>query len=207
MDFAGPLYVKNVFRGESKMSKVYVALYTCASTRAVHLDMVPALDAQSFIKSLKRCLARRGVNKLFVSDNAKTFKSQDVQQFVRSHGIEWKFNMPQSPWWGGFFERMVRCTKGCLKKTLGSARLTYEELITVLTEIESVLNSGQLTYVYEDEIEEPLTPSHLMLGRRLLSNGTVTESAAGQSQSQLGSVDITRRVKDLKLLLEHFSSR
>ena len=118
------------------MSKVYVALYTCASTSAVHLDLVPALDAQSFIKSLKRCLAHRGVNKLFVSDNAKTFKSQDIQQFVRNHGIEWKFNMLQSPWWGGFFERMVRCTKGCSKKTLGSTRLTYEELITVLTEIE-----------------------------------------------------------------------
>ena len=207
VDFTSPLYVKNVFRGESKMSKVYAALYRCASTRAVHLDLVPALDAQSFIKRLKRFLARTGVNKLFVSDNAKTFKSQDVQQFVRSHGIEWKFNMLQSPWWGGFFERMVHCTKGCLKKTLGSASLTYEELITVLTEIENVLNSRQLTYVYEDEIEEPLTPSLLMLGRRLLSNGTVKESAAGQSQSQLSSVDITKRVKDLKLLLEHFSSR
>ena len=98
VDFTGPLYVKNVFRGESKMSKVYVALFWCASTRAVHLDFVPALDAQSFIKSLKRFLARTGVNKLFVSDNAKTFKSQDVKQFVRSHGIEWKFNMLQSPW-------------------------------------------------------------------------------------------------------------
>ena len=102
---------------------------------------------------------------------------------------------------------MVSCTKGCLKKTLGSASLTYKELITVLTEIENVLNSRQLTYVYEDEIKEPLTPSLLMLGRRLLSNGTVKESAAGQSQSQLSSVDITKRVKDLKLLLEHFSSR
>lgn len=61
--------------------------------------------------------------------------------------------------------------------------------------------------MYEHEIEEPLTPSHLMLGRRLLSNGTVTESAAGQSQPQLSSVDITKRVKHLKLLLEHFSSR
>ena len=80
------------------MSKVCVALYWCASTRAVHLDLVPALDALSFIKSLKRFLARTGVNKLFVSDNTKTFRSQDVQQFVRSHGIEWKFNMLQSPW-------------------------------------------------------------------------------------------------------------
>ena len=61
--------------------------------------------------------------------------------------------------------------------------------------------------MYEDEIEEPMTPSQLMLGRRLLSNGTVTESAAGHSQSQLSSVDITKRVKHFKLLLEHFSSR
>ena len=79
---------------------------------------------------------------------------------------------------------MVHCRKSCLKKTLGSARLTHAELITVLTKIESVLNSTPLTYAYEDEIKEPLTPSHLMLGRRLLLNGTVTESAGGQSQSQ-----------------------
>ena len=145
------------------------------------------LDALSLVRSLKRFLACRVENKLFVSDNAKTFKSQDA------HGIERKFNMPRSQWWGGFFERMVLCMKGCLKKTLGSPRLTSEELITVLTEITSVLNSRPLTYVYEDEIEELLTPSHLMLGRRLLSNGTVTESAAGQSQSQLSSADINHQ--------------
>ena len=129
-------------------------------------------------------MARRGVNKLFVSDNAKTFKSQYVQQFVRSHGSEWIFNMPRFPWWGRFFERMVRCTKGCLKETLGSARLKYEELFTVLRDFESVLNSIPLTYVYEDEIEEPLTLSHPMLERRLLSNDIVTEIVAGQSPLQ-----------------------
>ena len=153
-------------------------------------------------------MARRGVNKLFVSDNAKTFKSQYVQQFVRSHGSEWIFNMPRFPWWGRFFERMVRCTKGCLKETLGSARLKYEELFTVLRDFESVLNSIPLTYVYEDEIEEPLTLSHPMLERRLLSNDIVTEIVAGQSplQSQSSSVDITKRVQHLNLLLEYFSS-
>ena len=57
VDFASPLYVKNVFGGESKMHKVYIALYTCTSTRAVHLDLVPSLDAQSFIRSLKRFFA------------------------------------------------------------------------------------------------------------------------------------------------------
>ena len=63
---------------------------------------------------------------------------------------------------------MERSTKGCLKKTPGSARLTFVELNTVLTEVEGVLNSRPLTYVYQNEIEEPLTPSHPMIGRRLL---------------------------------------
>lgn len=98
VDFASPLYVKNVFGGESKIYKVYLALCKCTSTRAVHLGLVPALDVQSLIKSFQRFLAHRGVNKLFVSDHANTFKSQYVQQFVRSHGIEWKFNMPRSLW-------------------------------------------------------------------------------------------------------------
>jgi len=77
------------------MHKVYIAWYTCASTRAVHLDLVPSMDAHSFIRSLKRFLTRRGVNQLFISDNAKTFKSQEVQQLVKDLGIDWKFNLPQ----------------------------------------------------------------------------------------------------------------
>jgi len=55
---------------------------------------------------------------------------------------------------------MVRCTKSSLKKILGVAKLAYEELLTVFTEVEGVLNSRPLTYVYSDEVEEPLTPSH-----------------------------------------------
>ena len=70
---------------------------------------------------------------------------------------------------GGGFERMIKSTKRCLKKTLGRARLTYEELLTVLTEVECILNSRPLTYLYPDDLEEPLTPSHLISGRRLLS--------------------------------------
>lgn len=89
VDFAGPLDVKNVFKGEGKlkMHKAYIVLFTCASTRAVHLDLVPALDAQSVIRSLKRFFARKGVNQLFISDNAKTFKSKEVQQFILNMGV------------------------------------------------------------------------------------------------------------------------
>ena len=89
VDIAGPLYVKNVYGGDQKMYKVYIALFTCASSRAVHLDLVPTLESQTFIRCLKRFIARRGVNQLFVSDNAKTFKSRDVQDFAMKMGISW----------------------------------------------------------------------------------------------------------------------
>ena len=64
---------------------------------------------------------------------------------------------------------MTRCVKRCLKKTIRNAKLTYEELLTVVVDIECVLNSRPLTFVQSEDMEEPLTLSHLMLGRRILS--------------------------------------
>ena len=70
---------------------------------------------------------------------------------------------------GGMFECMIKSAKRCLKKSVGRASLTYDELSTLVTEIEAVLNSRPLTYVSTDDLEEPLTPSHLLLGYRVLS--------------------------------------
>ena len=67
------------------------------------------------------------------------------------------------------FECMIKSAKRCLKKSVGRASLTYDELSTLVTEIEAVLNSRPLTYVSTDDLEEPLTPSHLLLGYRVLS--------------------------------------
>ena len=84
--------------------------------------------------------------------------------------MKWIFNVPKAPRWGGVFERMVRCTKRCLKKILGQAKFSYDELLTAVTEVEMVLNSRPLSYIMSaDDLEEPLTPSHLMVGRRLMN--------------------------------------
>lgn len=77
--------------------------------------------------------------------------------------------MERAPWWGGLFERMVGLTKRCLRKMIGRAKLTYDELLTAIVEVEMILNSRPLTYVSPDDIEEPLTPAHFLTGRRLLS--------------------------------------
>ena len=175
VDFAGPLYYKV---NTGTMEKAYIALFSCCVTRALHLELVEDLTAETFRRCLRRFTARRGVPQVIVSDNATTFQATEkavtelfnhpeVQQYCDSHRIEWKFNLEKSPWWGGFFERMVRSIKRCLMKTLGEARLTFDELATVLVEVEGTLNDRPLTYVYDEVGEEVLTPSHFLYGRRV----------------------------------------
>eukprot|EP00794_Sanderia_malayensis_P017243 gene17243-biopygen14837 len=176
IDFAGPLYVKGE-KGEIK--KVYIALFTCCVTRAVHLELVNDLNAITFSNCFRRFCSRRGTPRLVNTDNAKTFKAaanlmkklfkdNDFNSFQQANRIKWRFNLPRSPWWGGYFERMVGSVKRCLRKVLGNARLTSDELTTVLVEVEGTLNSRPLTYLY-DELGEVLTPSHLIHGFRLSS--------------------------------------
>ena len=72
-------------------------------------------------------------------------------------------------------------------------------------EIEGVINSRPLTYVYSDEVcEGPLTPSHLVMGRRLLSQAPVVRD---ETDTPVGNGSLSRRATYLKKLLEHFWKR
>ncbi|XP_028397220.1 uncharacterized protein LOC114521030 [Dendronephthya gigantea] len=202
VDYAGPFYVRDIYTQSKDMHKTYIALYTCASSRAIHLDLVPDNTTQSFVKSLKRFIGRRGIPSLVISDNAKTFKGAELRNFIAVKNIRWQFIVERSPWWGGFYERMVRCVKRCLKKVLSNARLTYEELLTLLIQIEGVLNSRPLTYV-SNEKDEPLTPSQLVIGRRIVS---VPSELQDDVKIQARN-DAIKRDKYLKTVLGHFWKR
>lgn len=181
VDFAGPLYVKDTpANKKSSLAKIYLTLFTCASSRAVHLDLVPELSTQAFIRCFHRFTARRGIPREMISENALTFKAAarhiarvlrqpEVKKFLSLKRITWKFNLARAPWWGGFFERMIKCVKRCLKKILGTSKLSYDESLTVVVDIEAILNSRPLTYLDSDDVVEPLTPSHLICGKRVLS--------------------------------------
>ena len=108
VDFAGPLYVRS---HDGTQRKVWICLYTCCITRAVHLDLVPDMTSQTFLWSLKRFTARRGLPHKIVSDNGKTFKAAakaihavvahaDVQKYLSGVGVKWVFNVLKAPWWG-----------------------------------------------------------------------------------------------------------
>ena len=209
VDFAGPMYVKG-----SDNPKVWLCLYTCCATRAVHLEVVPDLNATTFLRSFRRFTSRRGVPNNVVSDSAKIFKAAsrrireiitdyEVQKHLSDLNVKWMFNLEKAPWWGGFFERLIGCAKRCLKKTIGKASLTYDELVTVVTEVEVVLNSSPLTYINADNLEELLTPSHLMFGYRVLS----LPNAANVDKEDPDYENLTRRMKYVVSVSEQFWKR
>ena len=205
VDFAGPFYL------EDATTKSYMVLYTCAVTRAVHLDLVMDLTTEVFLRSFRRFAARRGTPTIVWSDNGKTFKAAakllkklatapDVTAHLASQRINWNFNIEKAPWWGGFFERLIKSVKRCLRKVLLSSRLCRDELFTLLIDIEATLNSRPLTYVSTEDLLEPLTPSHLLCGRRLRS---LPDSVC----RDLESVDLRSRLEHMHRLLAHFWKR
>ena len=144
------------------------------------MEIVLDMTAVAFLQSVKRFAALRGIPRRFLSDNAKTFKSaaktlKDLssdpytQNYLSLSGIDWSFNLEKAPWWGGLFDRMIKSVKRCLRKAVERAKFSYDELLTAIVEIEAIVNSGPLSFIYHDDHEQPLTPSNLLIGRRLLS--------------------------------------
>ena len=162
VDYAGPL-----FCADFPQKKFWILLFTCAVTRAVHLELVSSLSTAETLLALRRLAARRGLPQIIFSDNAKGFTAspQQLQKQFGHAAPEWRFIAPRSPWWGGWWERLIRSVKLALRKSLGSNCLAYRELETMIHEVEACINSRPLTFV-SDEIsgENPLTPAHFLLG-------------------------------------------
>jgi hypothetical protein len=176
VDFFGPMTVVTGRRHEKR----YGALFTCLTTRAVHLELVHSLEADAMIMALRRMTARRGSPKVMYSDNGTNFHGADREMRgaieevladdkwkdkLAGDRIEWRYIPPSSPHMGGAWERLVRSAKEALRQTLGSQALKHETLLTALAEAEHTLNSRPLTHISADPTdEEPLTPNHFLIG-------------------------------------------
>ena len=201
MDFAGPMYVKTT---ENTKLKVYLTLFTCAATRAIHIEIVQNLTESSFMLAFRRFASRMSLPRTLISDNALTFiaSSREIHKLTsspeilqtlnREFGVTWKFIPKRAPWFGGFYERMIGLTKTCIMKILGRNCVDIETLQTVTSEIEATLNDRPLTFVSTDiEDLEPLTPAHLLYGRRITCLPYPLPCENGQSSELLTNRSLT----------------
>ncbi|XP_062538142.1 uncharacterized protein LOC134206441 [Armigeres subalbatus] len=179
VDYFGPILVKV---GRSQVKR-WVALFTCLTVRAVHLEVVHSLSSESCIMAVRRFVARRGYPAEFYSDNGTCFQgaSNELQKKElkrRNNALATTFTTAQTRWcfislaaphMGSAWERLVRSVKEALG-TIAEARTPDDEVLeTVLLEAEALINSRPLTYIpLESADEEALTPNHFILGS---SNG------------------------------------
>ena len=116
--------------------------------------------------------------------------------------IVWDHIPEKAAWFGGFNERLVGPVKNCLKKSLGKARLDFNELLTVLHEIELILNSKPLTYVSDDASDDVLTPNHILFGRRLPLTNEIEEKDAKMEPAT--GEELTEKMRNTKKLIDNF---
>ena len=74
-----------------------------------------------------------------------------LYQFCFSHHIKWKFIHKRAPHFSGLWEAVVKSMKTHLCRIVSSIKLTYEELTTVLAQVECCLNSRPLVALPSDD--------------------------------------------------------
>lgn len=182
MDYGGPYLVKECKRRNTKTTKVYIALFICMATKAVHIDIVSDLTASAFLAAFDRFVARRGIPDSVFSDNGTNyvgaarqlkllFQNEGTQNLISTRfPCKWHFNPPAAPHFGGLWEAAIKSVKFHLKRVIGTQLLTYEEFQTLTTRVEGVLNSRPLTPASTDPHDlEALTPGHFIIGKPILS--------------------------------------
>lgn len=219
VDYFGPLSIK---RSKNK-EKVWVCLYTCLVTRAVHLEMMYDMSAQQFLLGFRRFIAQYGNPKKVISDNAGQFKlasdaiyklwgeiitkDHDVISYAANQNILWEFTVELAPWMGGFYERLVGLVKRSLRKAIGKACLTSEQLLTLLKESEAVINSRPLTYVGDDiNSFMTLTPAHFLSLNPHIGLPTYTQDDTDDDDYKPEMTTAERIIATWKKGLKHLDS-
>lgn len=142
------------------------------------------LTTNAFLSALRRFVARRGMVKELHSDNATTFKGaanelhqvykmlkqnetyrKSIFDWSADNGMIWRFIPPRAPSSGGLWEAAVKSTKHHLLRSIGTTSISYENMLTLLAQIELCLNSRPLIPMSEDPCDlEVLTPRHFLVG-------------------------------------------
>ncbi|XP_046385606.1 uncharacterized protein LOC124155646 isoform X2 [Ischnura elegans] len=184
MDYAGPFTIRSHALRRTVPLKVYLCLFICMCTKAVHLEVVTDLSSDAFIAALTRFVSRRGLCSDLYSDCGTNFVGASTQlkrtiknfysspetqeaisHFATENCINFHFIPPAAPHQGGLWERAIKSAKTLLIRSIGQTLLTLQEFITLVTKVEAMLNSRPLTPLSTDPADvSALTPGHFLIG-------------------------------------------
>ncbi|KAH3693016.1 hypothetical protein DPMN_193353 [Dreissena polymorpha] len=208
VDYAGPFITKQG-RGKARQKR-YLCLFTCLSTRAVHLEIAFALDTDSFLNAFYRMSSRRGFPVEIYSDNGTNFvggqreleqlDKDRISEVCSKHKVKWHFNPPLAPHFGGIHESMVKSAKRAIFAVLKEADVTDEELLTAITGAEGLINSRPISYQTANPTDETvLTPNHFLHGQL---GGNFAPEAVDTT-----IFNINRRWRYVQEIVKHFWHR
>ena len=187
VDYAGPYLTRSGRVRNPLKTKTYLAVFVCFHSKAVHLELILEASTEALVACLTRFCSRRGLPLQIHSDNGPSFigannelqalyrllETPETQNAIESYLFEqhvtWK-NIPQrAPHMGGLWEAAVKAAKYHLKRAIRDQCLTYEELSTIVCQVEACLNSRPLGVLSSHPIDGlcPLTPGHFLTGRAL----------------------------------------
>lgn len=217
VDYAGPITIKTSSLRSSSTTKGYICLFVCMVTKAIHLEAVSNLTTNAFLAAFRRFVSRRGACTDLYSDcgtnfvgaskelqvlynRSKSSLPEDLQHALGVNGTNWHFIPPASPHFGGLWEAGVKSTKYHLKRITKDRVLNFEELTTLLCQIESCLNSRPLAPLSADPSNfDALTPAHFLIGE---------PTNCIQEESLLDNkIDHLTRWKCVEKLKQHFWKR
>lgn len=183
IDLAGPIFVKNY---RNRDVKRYIFVYGCLTTRAVHLELLEDLSANSTLLALQCTINLRGAPKRIVTDNGTNFigaknildiaqtewNSQLLEKGMIVEPIEWDFAPAKAPHQQGAVERMVGLVKTALSKLITSLnrnphRYNDFQMRCILCEIIGMLNSRPISMIpIEGTNNHYLTPNQFLMGKQ-----------------------------------------
>ena len=227
VDYMGPIQCKHLcvedhaaskYCPHPKSKKVWVALFTCLHSRAMHGEVVLDCTTREFLNAFRAFVANKGRPSCFYSDNAQMFKSADKQlhqllktdmkkvynnTFSGTAPIQWLFSTEMAPWTNGVTERLIGIFKKQLTIVMQKQTCAVAELKLTVAEVTSHVNERPLGKTSEDADDAPITPNLLATGKH--HHPLVTPSTAVLSTMPFDKMWIERK-KTLNLFWEKWQA-
>ena len=157
-------------RSSAVNSKRWGVVFTCLSSRAIHIEVIESMDSSAFICALRRFFALREPTKIIrchrgtnfvggkeeLNDAPEKTAMKHIESYGKTQDCDWIFNPPHASHFGGVWERQVRTIGRVLDAMfleLGSSQITHELLVTLMAEVTAIVNARPITSVTSDSDE------------------------------------------------------